>query len=936
VDLAPGSRIGPYEVLAPIGAGGMGKVYRARDARLGREVAIKVLSAARLEDEAVVRRFELEARLAGSLNHPNILGLYDVGEHEGVPYLVSELLEGNSLRVVLAKGPLSLPRILSIALQTAQGLAAAHAKDIVHRDLKPDNLFVLHDGRVKILDFGIAKLIRADQTASTITADAPHTMTGAMVGTPAYMSPEQARGQPLDPRSDLFSFGSIVYEMITGQRAFQGHTAFETGYAILNSDPAPLGPEVPRAVQRMVFHCLEKRLELRFQSSRDLVYELEELVAVGENTPMPGDPRRSSSPRLSSMGGGPRWTPGIVPPVLPAAPLASNPRLPPIPPAVAQGPGQQPHPLPHGPTPANYTDPNGPPLQGHVTVDIRPPAAPRQSKLPLLAASAVALLSLAAVAFLLLRGRDAQTPKVEQLTFRRGYVATARFTPDGANLIFSAAWNNGPLELYTSRLGSPELRPLGMGPAELLSVSKRGALAVLLRANIRQLVYRSGTLAVVDAIGNMPRELAEKVLWADFGPDGESLAVVRDEGATTALEYPLGTLLYRSEGTIRFPRFSPQGDAISFIDSPARGSLRGPLVVLGLDGKKVVLQDGSRQAISTPIWSRDGGELYFVQAAPGTLGTVKAVKRSGGAARTVHADTGQLWLQSFGQDGRLLVTNAGVTSQLVVSDAGGQRDLSWFDSSVLRGLSHDGKWLLFGEDGAAAEREPSGFVAYSRPADGSPPTRLGQGWPQGFAPDGRTIVMADKQASPISTLSLVPVGAGAPRAIPLPPLRVTRAFFHPDGKRLLLSAQTPGKEMQAWSLAMDGGAAKAISAEGVWAGPISPRGDRFATFGPRNSLALYPIDGGEPTIVAGTEGKVGGVASWTDLDGIYFVTPLASPDLWRFDLRTSEMKVARHFAAPDAAGFLNLEGAMVSGDEKTIAWSYEACRGALFLLDGVR
>jgi Tol biopolymer transport system component len=280
--LKAGDRLGPYEIVALLGAGGMGEVYRAKDPRLGRDVAIKVLPAEFASDPDRLRRFEQEARAAGQLNHPNILALYDVGSHEGSPYLVSELLEGQSLRERLEGGPLPSRKAIEFAVQIAHGLAAAHEKGIVHRDLKPENLFVTADGHVKILDFGLAKL----RPGASVSSGAPAptvvggTEPGYVMGTAAYMSPEQVRGQAVDHRSDIFSLGVVLYEMLSGAKAFHRDSAVETMNAILKEEPpelTTLDPKIPVGLARVVQHCLEKHPADRFQSARDLAFDLETL-----------------------------------------------------------------------------------------------------------------------------------------------------------------------------------------------------------------------------------------------------------------------------------------------------------------------------------------------------------------------------------------------------------------------------------------------------------------------------------------------------------------------------------------------------------------------------------------------------------------------------------------------------------------------------------
>ena len=298
----PGTRFGPYEILSPLGAGGMGEVYRARDTRLGRDVAVKVLPSLFHDDEERLQRFEQEACAAGALNHPNILAIHDVGKHDGSSYVVSELLEGETLRERMAGAALSQRKAVEYSLQIARGLAAAHEKGIVHRDLKPENIFITRDGRVKILDFGLAKLTEpADgQLKTDIPTRRVDTDPGMVMGTVGYMSPEQVRGRAVDHRADIFSFGAILYEMLTGKRAFHGESPAETMSAILREDPPDLSESnknVPLALERVVRHCLEKNPEERFHSASDLAFAIE---ALSGSTPtsMPTAAMPEFRPRL--------------------------------------------------------------------------------------------------------------------------------------------------------------------------------------------------------------------------------------------------------------------------------------------------------------------------------------------------------------------------------------------------------------------------------------------------------------------------------------------------------------------------------------------------------------------------------------------------------------------------------------------------------------
>jgi len=323
--LAAGTVLGPYEITVPIGAGGMGEVYRAHDRRLHRDVAVKVLPLAVAADRDRLRRFEQEAHAVAALNHPNILALYDIGEASGLHFIVSELLDGEPLRDKLAGGPLPARRAIDLAVQIARGLAAAHDKGIVHRDLKPENIFVTNDARVKILDFGLAKPIDAGQPgrapATMMATVAGGTEPGLVLGTVGYMSPEQVRGESVDHRTDIFSFGAVLYELVSGRRAFKRDTAAETMTAILKDDPPELagaGTPIPPGLERIVRRALEKSPGERFQSAKDLGFALD--AVGGPSTCQPSvsstaeggsDPSRPPSPRWL-------WPPQAWPGISPA------------------------------------------------------------------------------------------------------------------------------------------------------------------------------------------------------------------------------------------------------------------------------------------------------------------------------------------------------------------------------------------------------------------------------------------------------------------------------------------------------------------------------------------------------------------------------------------------------------------------------------------
>jgi serine/threonine protein kinase len=306
--LTSGTKLGPYEIQSSLGAGGMGEVYRAVDTRLGRIVAIKILPESFAKDTERLQRFEHEARLLSALNHSNLLTIFDVGSQNGIEYLVSEFLEGQTLRDCLNHGALLQRRAIDYAMQIASGLSAAHNKAIVHRDLKPENIFVTRDERVKILDFGLAKQIRVTEAAdgATLTGPMP-TASGTIVGTVGYMSPEQVRAQPTDHRSDIFSFGAILYEMLSGRRAFRGDSSVETMNAILRAEPPELcgnGLQVNPGLERIVRRCLEKSPERRFQSASDLAFAIEALSGTSSSITPQGRTNESPSRRI--------WIPALA------------------------------------------------------------------------------------------------------------------------------------------------------------------------------------------------------------------------------------------------------------------------------------------------------------------------------------------------------------------------------------------------------------------------------------------------------------------------------------------------------------------------------------------------------------------------------------------------------------------------------------------------
>ncbi|MGE5233017.1 MAG: protein kinase domain-containing protein, partial [Acidobacteriota bacterium] len=532
--LTPGTRLGAQEVIALVGAGGMGEVYRARDTKLNREVAVKVLPAAISQDADALARFEREARAVAALNHPNILSIFDFGTHDGTAYAVMELLEGKTLRQQLEGGPLAPRRAIEIAIQIARGLAAAHGKGVVHRDLKPENVFLTDDGRVKILDFGLAKQF-GPAAAETIASATPSgTEPGTVLGTVGYMSPEQVRGREVDARSDIFSFGALFYEMLSGRRAFKGDSAVETMSAILKEEPPDLaatGRQVPAALDRVLRHCLEKSPAARFQSASDIAFDLEALSSP------------SQSQAAVAGGRGLAWRPL-------AAFLA-------VPVLVVLG---------------FWAGRRG------------PSAAPAR-------------------------------PTYQQMTFQRGTVLAARFAPDGDTIVYGAAWAGRPFETFSVRAESQLARPLGVA-GTVLAVSNSGQLALSLGRHYVTSFNSTGTLAVASLSGGAPREMLEGVEWADWGPDGQTLAIVHRVEGTDRLEYPVGKSIFQTAGWLQHPRVSPRGDAVAFIEHPSIAGDNGWLIVVDRAGKQRAKSELC-SSIQGLAWASGGSEVWFTGSRTG-------------------------------------------------------------------------------------------------------------------------------------------------------------------------------------------------------------------------------------------------------------------------------------------------------------------------------
>ncbi len=861
MSLAFGTKLGPYEIIAPLGAGGMGEVYRARDTRLGREVALKVLPESFSRDADRLRRFEQEARAVAALSHPNILAIHDIGEQDGSPFIVSELLEGSSLRSDLDHGPLPPRKASDYAAQIAQGLAAAHDKGIIHRDLKPENVFITRDGRVKILDFGLAKLApardakRDSAESDGLTLTSSPTEAGMVMGTAGYMAPEQVRGAAIDSRTDIFAFGAVLYEMLSGNRAFRRDTAAETMTAILKEEPPELSEmdhPVSPGLERIVRRCLEKQPEQRFQSAKDLAFALEALTGTTSKT--------AANAAIAVGAERPRWLVFVV-------------------------------------------------------------------------AAAIVGIAIGAAVTWFLRPAPALPPTFERVSFRRGEVIRGRFAPDGKTVLYSARFSGAP-DTYNIREDYPESTPAGLGGAIVLSISRQGQMAVLMRPQYFSHYQWSGTLAVSPLGGSAPRELLENVYDADWSPDGNDMAIIDGVNNRWRLQYPMGKVLLEGENWMSDVRVSPDGKQVALFRHPPNTDDRGDVILVDRAGHVQVLSTGW-ESLEGLAWAPSGKEVWFSSAYSGEQYCIHAVSLSA-KERLLYCGTAPTRILDIAQSGRVLVSTEESRGSMAVVEHGPntvERDLSWLSYSYGPRLSRDGSEMLFSD---LSEQGGNEYSVYVRKTDGSPAVRIGGGgFGTDISPDGKwALIMMPSDAT--GRLQLVPVGPGQARVLHWDGFQLRWALWFADGQHILLNASQAGQPEGLYFTDVNGSAPKRVMPAVTDWSTVSPDGRSLSTTH-NGAWVILSIDGKAKPIPGMQPGEF--PVAWAEDSKHVFTQTIIPTGLTinKVDVESGKRELWRVVTPKDQVGLRPMvTPTAITPDGRWMAFTYRTQLGQLYRSDTLK
>jgi Tol biopolymer transport system component len=841
----------PYQLIERIGGGGMGDVYLAHDQDLKRNVAIKLLPVAFQEDRNRLARFDREARVLAALKHPNIAPIHALTEIAGRKAIVLELMD-EMLSEPLTRGRLALHDVLSFARQIADALEAAHEKGIIHRDLKPANVALTGNPKtVKVLDFGLAKTAEADGVQE---ASDGRTLEGMIIGTPAYMSPEQARGQPIDKRTDIWAFGCVVYEMLAGEKAFRGDTAPDILSAVLNSEPdwSALPAATPPNIRRLVERCLEKDPRHRLHDIADARLEVDDALT--------GRTMTQSDRKTVSRG----WR----------------------------------------------------------------------------AAAVVAALLMAGTATAVFFTRPAP-PTFTLLSFQRGRIGGARFASNGTAAVYSAANEGRPLDVIRVDLedDSPSPRSLNYPAGSDVLAVRGGDVALSLRRRFVLGERFVGTLATAPLGGGAPRPLESNIEDADWDPTGR-LAVVRSSGDSlrqSTLEFPVGRVLYKTTGSLRFLRVSRDGQRLAFLEDLGGRGVSGHVSVAYASGRvtRVTSVWGSVRGLA---WSASGDEIWFTAGEARANRILRAVDLNG-RERVVFEAPGSLTLWDIAADGRVLLSRDEERRSVVAMAPGesAERDLSLFDDAGVSDISDDGRWVLCGDRS----------IVYLRPTDGSEAIHLlNEGFADAISPDGTQVLATVENQR---TLMVVATGSGSRQPLPKSNIAAYRgARWFPDGSRVFFTGSEPGRDSRTFIQDLSGGLPIPFTPEGIRALAVSPAGDTLAVEGREQvagskeaegsseEITLWPVDGGSRRSIPGSRPGDRPVVWSQDARSMWVFHQGEVPaPVFKLDIATGQRELWKMLLPLDPAGVYSITQFRITPSGNAYAYTYTRLLSQLYLVRGL-
>jgi serine/threonine protein kinase/Tol biopolymer transport system component len=879
-----GEMIGRYEVLSELGSGAMGIVYLAQDERLGRKIALKLLPSQFTNDKDRLRRFQQEARAASALNHPNILTVHEIEQRDGLHYIATEFVDGATLRQHMNKDRMRLDQVLNIASQVASALQAAHAAGIAHRDIKPENIMIRSDGYIKVLDFGLAKLTEQEFTPAT-----PDTNPGIVMGTPRYMSPEQARGLEVDLRTDIFSLGTVIYEMVTGKLPFEGGTTSDVIAALIKDEPESMRstvPELPLELEQVVSKALAKDRSRRYQTIAEVSIDLQQVKDAVQLKALVRT--NSEGARLSQREGVTQTTsPGDV---------CTDPQL------------QQ----------------NTELLTKRALIRRTLPVA----LLLLLLAAVIAVLSLN-------RPKPSLSSRISEnarnLTTRDGFIAATRFAPDGQGVIYSAGFDGKAVEPFFTDVKGSQSRSAGIQSAALKSVSRSGKIAVLFNFELNWADGYNGTLAILSADNRNIELEIEGVDDAAFAPDGNTFAILRSVMGEQQLEYPAGQVLYKSSGWMSYPRFSPSGDKIAFFEHPL-GDFSGSIVVFDLVSKKKTDISTEWTALKGLAWNPKDNQIWFGGSKVRKRLSVNAVSLSGQLRTHLYEFPGvHARVDDISDDGKLLITQGtNHSTMMILQDKSATEAVDpRFAWSTSVDVSRDGKMLLFYQWGYEAEDASDVSGVYLRRLDSSEPVKLGSGKALALSPDGKW-ALALQHTGPQPQLVLLSTSLDQPKSLPNRGIKEYHyASFFPDGQRILFTGLEARDEavIRSFVQNVNTGEVHPLTEEGTTALRVSQDGKRVITLQPDQIFYIQGLEGGEPKAIAGLETDDEPI-QWSDDGRVVFVKGAGefATKIYRVNIDTGGRQEWRVIDPPNKVGLVGLElnpgGILITPDGKVCVYTY--------------